>query len=325
MSNNQNELAEFFEQQGSKVMDNGDRSTKACVEPPSITLKTSLGNTVQWHILPDGMYGACGPTVARLPVGAYRPVFHERHGVLLSAMTLLSDEIVEFPDSASIRVLHSIQKFWEHRDAFVKRGQLFKRGILLWGPPGSGKTVTINLLGRDLIERGGMILMLQNPGLATDAMQLIRRIEPERPLICILEDIDEIIREYGEHSILALLDGENQINNVVHIATSNYPELLSSRIVNRPSRFDEIIKIGMPSYNARLTYLKARVFQEELPLRQIEQWAKDTEGLSIAHLRELVIGVFCLGRTYLETLQRLKTMAQKIKSTNESTIAGFSG
>jgi hypothetical protein len=82
-------------------------------------------------------------------------------------------------------------------------------------------------------------------------LQMLRAVEPERQVVGILEDVDALIERYGESEYLSLLDGEAQVDNVVYVATTNYPERLDARIVDRPSRFDTIRYIGMPSAGAR--------------------------------------------------------------------------
>lgn len=287
-------------------------------EQPTTQERENVGDTVQWMCLPDSKFCGSGPTRKLITPGAYRPSYNERYGVVLEYRTLITDDIVEFPDSTSDSVLASIQKFWTQKEKFSAMGQLFKRGILLWGPPGGGKTVTITLLTRDLIARGGIVLYVTNPKLAIDALELIRKVQPKTPIICVLEDLDEIITEYSEHIVLSLLDGENQIGDVIHIATTNYPQFLPSRLVNRPSRFDEIIKVGLPDRVTREIYLKSKGIEGQ----KLNVWVKETSGLSIAHLRELIIAVFCLGRSKDETIERLKSMANKIKSDSELKI-GF--
>jgi hypothetical protein len=292
-------------------------------EPISNTTKDEkpIGGFCQWVVGPN-CYSPTVKTIDTLPVGAYKATVDGYDRLTLHKMKIVTDELLKLPDTTSTRVLNAINVFWNAKEKFVTKGQLFKRGVMLWGPPGSGKTVTVMLLVEDLIKRGGIVLISQNPTITSKALEFIRVIEPDRPLICVMEDIDELIDNYGESGVLALLDGENQINNVVHIATTNYPERLDARIVNRPSRFDEIIKISMPSIEARRFYLRSRVTLEELNDEELEKWVIETNELSIAHLKELVIAIFCLGRTYGETIIRLKKMKTIPKSSDINTV-GF--
>lgn len=280
------------------------------------------GELSQWSMLGNDTYKATGPTLPAIPPDAYFCAVDGNNQLMFVRASIVTDELTRLPDTASAKVLESISTFWERKESFKAKGQIFKRGILLWGPPGSGKTVTVMLLVQDLIKRGGIVLIVGSPEIAAHGLSQIRKIEPDRPIICVMEDIDEIIEQYSEPLILSLLDGENQVDNVVHLATTNYPELLDARLVNRPSRFDEIIKIGMPSPEARRVYLRARVGEKELTDRELDGWVKDTEGMSIAHLREIVVAVFCLGREYKQTLERLKAMRVKPKSTGDN-IPGF--
>lgn len=269
-------------------------------------VKTSNLDISQWNVQPNGKYFPCGPTVDRLPPGNYWPMNSEI-GPYLELRPMICDEIVELPDSVSLKVLDTMGRFWESEDSYRKFGLLFKRGILLTGPPGSGKSVCVRLLGRDIMRRGGIVIHGgSHPDLLNHVIKLVRDIEPDRRIIVVLEDLDEIVQNHGEHTILGLLDGELQVGNICFIATTNYPDRLGARIVNRPSRFDERIEIGMPGREARLHYLKHTATDD-----RIEQWADDTDGMSIAHLRELVAAVYCLGSPYAEVLDRLRSMTKR--------------
>lgn len=278
--------------------------------PPSAQSITTM-DLCQWQVGANGTFRPAAKTVSALPAGAYA-VDQDNLGPFLRRKTLLADEIIELPDTANHTVLQNIKKFWDSEARYRGHGLIFKRGVLLWGPPGSGKTVTIHLLLRDIISKNGVAIFCTNPDLTGVLVSAVRKIEPARPLIVVFEDIDEIISHYSEHQILSMLDGENQTDNIVYLATTNYPERLGARIVNRPSRFDERIFVGMPGNRARETYLrKATSNGAILPDATLAAWTKDTEGLSIAHLRELVAAVLCLDQSYPEVLARLKSMAER--------------
>jgi AAA+ superfamily predicted ATPase len=312
-----NETEEFLnklETEAGNHSATGAKMVSDCQAVPVSQARPSDTDDTQWAALSNGGFRACGPTQEGLPPAVYGIDTDQFGNIIFATKRIITDELVILPDTASERVLLAIQLFWKARGKFKALGQLFKRGVMLWGPPGSGKTTTIMLLTKDIIERGGVVVLASHPELTTRALEQLRRIEPERPAICILEDIDELVDRYGEHGILALLDGENQVDNVVFIATTNYPERLDQRLVNRPSRFDEIIKIGMPTADARAVYLRSRLVVAEMGADDLRRWVADTDGLSVAHLRELVVAVFCLDRDYEETLTRLKSMSRAIKS-----------
>lgn len=266
----------------------------------------------KWQILGDDAFRPCGETISNLPTKAFKIYLDDFGNPVFQILNLQTDSLFRLPDSKTDYVLNSIEKFWNSKNKFIERGFLFKRGILLTGSPGGGKTTCIQLLIEQLLQKKGIVVLGENPFATGKALEVLRKIEPERPLICILEDLDELVRRFTEAEWLSLLDGENQINNVVFIGTTNYPQNLDRRFVNRPSRFDEIIEISMPSTEARRAYLKHKLLPGDLSDEDLEKWVFDSEGFSVAHLREMYVSVFCLGRDYKEVVRRLQIM-QKAK------------
>lgn len=191
---------------------------------------------------------------------------------------------------------------------FRSLGFLWKRGVLLYGPRGSGKTSTLQLIIKEIVNRGGIAVFVKEPKLTASGLEMLRRIEPDRPVVVLVEDIDAIQHNYGEADLLSMLDGDLQIDNVVFIATTNYPEKLDKRLVNRPSRFDIVRKIGMPTAEARAIYLAARNDRLADNEVEFEKWINETDGFSIAHLKELIVSVEALDADFDETVTRLRVM-----------------
>jgi hypothetical protein len=296
----------------------GFGGSRAMFQPPQMPSNQSglpLSEYQQWQLGPNDTFRATGATAASLPAGVYAGGI-DGYGPYVERRTVLCDDLIDLPDHATSRVLAGMETFWASADRYRALGLIHKRGVLLWGPQGSGKTVTVQLLMSRLIARNGIVLLFGNPQVTLAALPMVRRIEPTRPLILVMEDIDEMIGGYGEHEILSLLDGEKQIDNVVQIATTNHPERLGARILNRPSRFDERIFVGMPSAESRLTYLQNAIKRSGAALESAEliRWRDDTEGLSIAHLRELIAGVLCLNEPYESVLARLRSLDVRPKA-----------
>ena len=131
-------------------------------------------------------------------------------------------------------------------------------------------------------------------------------------------DIDAIIKALGkdgESELLTLLDGENQIDHVLNIATTNYPEILDKRITSRPRRFDRFVRIEVPSAEIRRAYLMEKL--KDADARDVDEWVEATEGFSFACLAECIISVQCLGNSFESTIERLKKMLHKNVSSHE--------
>lgn len=278
--------------------------------------QSNLGFAVgakRWGASGDAFYGV-PETHDQLPAGLYRPVITQ-NGPILIKQRVETDNLLELPDDAGAAVIAEFTRFWEIGDRFRERGFLHKRGFLLWGPPGSGKTSTLQLLIKRLVEhQNGFVMLLDAPHPAALCLQMARGIEPKRPMVAVMEDMDALVRKYGENEYLSLLDGEAQVDNIVFLGTTNYPEYLDRRFVDRPSRFDTIRHIGMPSSAARKAYLQAK--EPTLAGDELDEWVSRSRGFSVAHLKEMIIAVRCFEQSLDDVVTRLEEM-QARKPTSE--------
>lgn len=304
------------------------------IENPGVVVNSDNADGESRWSEGDGIFWRAKKTHEKLPSGLYNCVYVDGIGHALRKQDLNTDDLLILPEKNSTRIFGEFEKFWtpERKAGFIKHGFLYKRGFLLFGPPGSGKTSLINLMMKTIIQRyNGIIVVVENPNIASGALNMVRKNEPDRPLITIMEDIDALVESYGESEYLALLDGAEQINNVIHIGTTNYPERLDKRFVDRPSRFDTVVKIGMPGWDAREAYFKAKMDNQGYDWwtpEELEKWTKLSKGLSVAHMREMIISVCCLDQHIDETVSRLRKMHNiKLSSENENdgSPVGFVG
>ncbi|MBI2804011.1 MAG: ATP-binding protein [Planctomycetes bacterium] len=292
--------------------------------PPNYYPAEGSNGPVQWKVVQGGVFEICGATSLRLPPGAYGCTLNQYGDVQLMTRDLQVDDLIDFADSLPAKILHEIENFWDLGENFQKHGYLHRRGYLLYGPQGSGKSSVVHQVVHRIVKAGHVAVFCEHPGFLTRAMEVFRRIEPDRPVVCLFEDIDAIIEIHGDSELLQWLDGSHQINKVINIATTNYPERLDRRIVSRPRRFDRIIKIEAPTSAIREAYFRRKL--PDLTVNgQLTRWVDLTEGLSFAALAELVISVACLGNNLEETVTLLRGLDDQQPSSREFDRPGQMG
>jgi SpoVK/Ycf46/Vps4 family AAA+-type ATPase len=267
----------------------------------------------QWTETEPSTFMAVGKTTATLTSGVYA-IDQDRGTPIFIQKDVKVDDLIEFPNSKSDRILTEIEDFWKKGSVFKQYGFLHRRGYLLYGDPGGGKTCLVQQVIKRIVKNNGIVFLCGHPNVFGEGLRVYRKVEPDRQIVCILEDVDAIIEQFGEDEILSLMDGENQVDKVINIATTNYPERLDKRITGRPRRFDRIIKIAMPDEAVRRVYFKMKLHIDD---NEVEKWVKATKDFSFAAMAELVISVKCLDHPFEKSVDTLKKlMTNKPKSTD---------
>jgi hypothetical protein len=271
---------------------------------------------LQWMVRGHNCYQMCGRTALPLPAGAYT-VQRDCYGNMnYFVQALHSDDYIDFPDSLPSRVLQEITHFWTLGERFHHYGFLHRRGYLFYGKQGGGKSSLINQVVSRIVAGGHVAFYCDtHPSIFSDAVREFRVVEPTRPLVCVFEDIDALIKEHGDSSLLQCLDGNQQVDTVVNLASTNYPERLDRRIIARPRRFDRIYRIDAPDARFRAAY-----FARKMPEQSEEErhhWVRLSEGLPFAALAELVISVQCLGNDLEEMVGLLRRLDGHQPSSSE--------
>jgi Cdc6-like AAA superfamily ATPase len=270
-------------------------------------------------------------TIPELPAGDYGIKYDRTYDkYVLVLRQPLSEELIHLPMKEFDEVLEDIKTFWSSRDAYDEYGYIYKRGILLYGPPGCGKSSLVMLMNKELINKyDGIVINVSTSDdivVFDDIMKGVREIEPDRPVITVIEDIDNFVNsERGPNELVSkllnILDGKMQYDNMVIIATTNYPELLEERISNRPTRFDLRREIGAPKMKAREFYLRSKLKQKDIKKIDMEEWLSKTQGFTIDHLKELVCLVFVHKHPFEKALAEVRGMVSEPRLRNKSKSA----
>jgi hypothetical protein len=171
-----------------------NRSPDEHMGPPLVIQATSLTEGLAQRLLADvrgrmdalDVYRGQLITVEVSRQGAHRIAFLERPDVAAADVVL--------PDGAMDRIEQHILGPTRHRQALLDQGRHLSRGLLLWGPPGTGKTHTVRYLAGRLT--GATTVLLSGPSLGMLSMfgTLARRLAPA---VVVLDDVDLIAQERG--------------------------------------------------------------------------------------------------------------------------------
>ena len=217
---------------------------------------------------------------------------------------------VTFNDVADLehakQELQEIVEFLRNPERFQRLGGQIPKGVLLMGPPGTGKMLLARAVAGEAgvpffsISGSEFIQMFVGVG-ASRVRDLFKTAKENAPAIIFIDEIDAVGRARGTglggghdereqtlNQILSEMDGFAPNESVVVIAATNRPDVLDPALL-RPGRFDRHVTVDRPTQRGRLEIL--RVHTRNVPLADdvdLEALARATAGLTGADLRNLV-------------------------------------
>jgi ATP-dependent 26S proteasome regulatory subunit len=196
--------------------------------------------------------------------------------------------------SVSRLVQRDLESFFKRKEWFLNNEIPFRRGYLLHGPPGNGKTSAIKTMLSSLGMNAYKIRLFSNHVTDSTLEKMFRDAQQSGPNMVILEDLDRVFPKTGErkspigmHTLLNCLDGMESQEGVITIATANEPTALDRAILKRPGRFDRVVLFNNPNHALRLSFFlnKASYLQP----KELEAAVDATEGFSFAQLQETYV------------------------------------
>lgn len=220
-----------------------------------------------------------------------------------------SKEKVVFADVAGLKEekeeLMEIVDFLKNPSKYIDIGARIPKGVLLVGPPGTGKTYLSRAVAGEAkvpffsISGSDFVEMFVGVG-ASRVRDLFEQAEKNAPCIIFIDEIDAVGRKRGAglggghdereqtlNQLLVEMDGFGKNEGVIVMSATNRPDILDKALL-RPGRFDRTIYVGLPDVRERLEILKVHTKNKKLKSDvDLENIAKTTTGFSPADLENL--------------------------------------
>lgn len=224
--------------------------------------------------------------------GIYELKINKSNSYCVSNLELKFVESPIFDDEILIKLNKDIDSFYNNKKFYEDKNLPRKRGIIIHGPHGNGKTTAIKHILSKYPDSYRIIIdcKLFN----YDLNDYLSNIFPEdENKIIIFEDVESIsegddISYSKRSSFLNFIDGAKTLNNTLFIATTNYPELVDIALIDRPSRFDKVYKISLPNDDCREKFL-LKYFPDLKDDIKLKEFVSKTKGFSGAYFKELFI------------------------------------
>jgi SpoVK/Ycf46/Vps4 family AAA+-type ATPase len=220
--------------------------------------------------------------------------FGRSHVVFLERTTMDESELV-LPDGVLERVERHVVGPSRHRDELLELGRHLGRGLLLWGPPGTGKTHTVRYLTSRLTDATVIILSGPSLGLVGAFGNLARRLAPA---VVVLEDVDLVAQErtfgpFGASSpvlfeLMNEMSGLAADADVAFVLTTNRPDALEPALAARPGRVDLAVEIPLPAEPERRRLLELYGEGLDLAPADLDEVVLRTAGMTASFFRELL-------------------------------------
>lgn len=220
-------------------------------------------------------------------------------------------------------ITSKVDTFFSKIDIYKELQVDAKRGLLLYGPAGTGKSSSLAKVAEKYgkLQNTAVVCWPSDKFEARVVKDFLNNFNYEKnniqQFILIIEDLGGVEQNsgqrYSESSLLSILDNVERTFTIptMIIATTNFPEMFLENLTNRPQRFDDLIEVKRPDGDGRAAFLQFFSKGTATADERVKIRASKYEIMSPAHIKEIVIRARLYDITISESIDKIFEQAER--------------
>ncbi|TCD70438.1 hypothetical protein EIP91_003519 [Steccherinum ochraceum] len=251
--------------------------------------------------------------------------WNKDHGLWLEVQKANWKDVI-LKEEFKTNLKKDVNGFFASEDLYRSLAIPWKRGLIMYGPPGNGKTISMKAIMKESDAKGYVPLYVRSfqswMGEEAAMAMCFAKARQMSPCVLVLEDLDSLINDRNRSFFLNELDGLEDNDGLLIIGSTNHFDKLDPALSGRPSRFDRKYLFDDPDEEERALYCK--YWQNKLksnhaiefPDALVDEIAVATEKFSFAYLKEAFVSTLVLlaGREKDDTRDFKTLLKHQVKS-----------
>ncbi|KAH6042018.1 hypothetical protein HBI54_139980 [Parastagonospora nodorum] len=241
-------------------------------------------------------------------VWVYDQGYWQKSAELYNAVQKADWQNVILDEDMKKALVADVENFFDGQKTYTDLKVPWKRGVIYYGPPGNGKTISIKAMMHSLYQRGVekgdnrltvptlyVRTLTSYGGPEYSLRQIFNKARQEAPCYLVFEDLDSIVSDNVRSYFLNEVDGLTSNDGIMMVGSTNHLDRLDPGISKRPSRFDRKYYFSDPDFGQRVQY--AQFWQNKLkdnkdiefPDDLCSKVAEITDKFSFAYMQEAFV------------------------------------